>query len=991
TSCWRTPAGGQEIINSTSPVNGAGDIRINEFMASNSSVLIDEDGDYSDWLELYNSGSTTVDLTGWFLSDDSTNLKKWTFPVFSLGAGEYLIVFASDKNRTSPLLHTNFKLSGSGEFLALTQPDTTLINTEFRPAYPIQTANVSYGTLGSSSHYFNTPSPGAINVSGTVSLYLTDDDVNENSPNDTYIGSLITTDVDTSTSIAYSLTDDAGGRFKVVGDQLQVANTNLIDFETDSTHQITARTTYGSATLDKSFTIEVDQVLTSTGVVISEVMAGNTTTLQDEDGDYSDWIEIHNSDTAAVDLDDWFLSDDSTNLSKWKFPSISIPAGDYMVIFASDKDRNNGELHTNFKLSSSGEYLALIEPDTVQIASEHRPSFPLQISDVSFGTLNDSLVYFSTPTPDAANSTTSITLFISDNRISENSPNDTYVGTVVTSDIDTATATTYTMLENAGGRFKMVGNEVQVANSSLLDFATDSTHQVIVRSTYGSGNVKDETFTIYLEQQFSTSLEISEFMADNGATLQDEDGDYSDWIEIHNTGSSDINLEDWYISDNDGDLTKWQFPSRVITAGGYLVIFASDKERTGAELHTNFKLGAGGEYLGLVQPNGSTVVSEYTPEYPAQSEDVSYGIFNSAAQFFSIPTPGSANTDGSLPIDPLTISPERGYYSSSFTVTISTPTAGVDIRYTLDGSKPTTSNGSLYSGPITVDTTTVLRAAAYKSGYQPTDVETHSYLFLNYVIEQPYNISGYPINSYSVAGSDVADHDYEMDPTIVNDPAYSGSIIKGLTDIPTIMLSLDPDSLFGANSFYDNLDIETGVSMEYLDYHKPDRNDQIDCGITGHSHLRLKRSMRLLFRSEYGESSWRSKIFEDAPINGGSAHKDQKRIVLRAGNNRSWARMWNPEETTHTEDQWFRDTRIEMSGHGSHGNFAHVYINGIYWGLYNPVERPDHHFSAEYFGGDSEDWYAHSHSGSASGDDTRFDYMTDDLVFEDMSDSTNYA
>ncbi|MEZ4765732.1 MAG: CotH kinase family protein [Calditrichia bacterium] len=70
--------------------------------------------------------------------------------------------------------------------------------------------------------------------------------------------------------------------------------------------------------------------------------------------------------------------------------------------------------------------------------------------------------------------------------------------------------------------------------------------------------------------------------------------------------------------------------------------------------------------------------------------------------------------------------------------------------------------------------------------------------------------------------------------------------------------------------------------------------------------------------------------------------------MLRGGNNRSWARKWNPEETTYTEDQWFRDTQIAMTGYGAHGNFVHLYINGIYWGLYNPVERPDQFFSSEY-------------------------------------------
>ncbi|MDP6380305.1 MAG: lamin tail domain-containing protein, partial [Phycisphaerae bacterium] len=93
---------------------------------------------------------------------------------------------------------------------------------------------------------------------------------------------------------------------------------------------------------------------------------------------------------------------------------------------------------------------------------------------------------------------------------------------------------------------------------------------------------------------------ITEFMAINDTTLADENTDYSDWLEVHNAGDVSMNLDGWYLTDDAGDLTKWQFPSRTLNAGDYLVIFASDKDRTGAELHTNFKLSGGGEYLALV-------------------------------------------------------------------------------------------------------------------------------------------------------------------------------------------------------------------------------------------------------------------------------------------------------------------------------------------------------------------------------------------------------
>ena len=120
---------------------------------------------------------------------------------------------------------------------------------------------------------------------------------------------------------------------------------------------------------------------------------------------------------------------------------------------------------------------------------------------------------------------------------------------------------------------------------------------------------------------------ISELMASNSVTLPDQDQAFSDWIEIHNPDATAINLNGWYLTDTATNKTRWQFPSVTIPAGGYLVVFASNKNRqnAGAELHTNFALAADGEYLGLIRPDGTSVVSEYAP-FPAQFNDVSFGL-----------------------------------------------------------------------------------------------------------------------------------------------------------------------------------------------------------------------------------------------------------------------------------------------------------------------------------------------------------------------------
>lgn len=123
-------------------------------------------------------------------------------------------------------------------------------------------------------------------------------------------------------------------------------------------------------------------------------------------------------------------------------------------------------------------------------------------------------------------------------------------------------------------------------------------------------------------------LEISEFLAINGNGLDDEDRDEADWIEIHNAGTNAVDLDGWFLTDKTDNLTKWPFPAVTLEPDGYLIVFASEKDRRdpAGELHTNFKLSGSGEYLGLIRPNGSTVMAEFFPTYPIQVPNVSYGL-----------------------------------------------------------------------------------------------------------------------------------------------------------------------------------------------------------------------------------------------------------------------------------------------------------------------------------------------------------------------------
>jgi len=129
------------------------------------------------------------------------------------------------------------------------------------------------------------------------------------------------------------------------------------------------------------------------------------------------------------------------------------------------------------------------------------------------------------------------------------------------------------------------------------------------------------------------SVLITEFLASNSANLADEDGAFNDWIEIANVTAAPINMDGWYLSDSIINKTKWRIPAVTLAPGQHKLIWASDKNRVNPDgpLHTNFRLGAAGEYLGLTRPDGTTVEHQYAPTFPPQTSDVSYGLSTDAS------------------------------------------------------------------------------------------------------------------------------------------------------------------------------------------------------------------------------------------------------------------------------------------------------------------------------------------------------------------------
>jgi hypothetical protein len=222
---------------------------------------------------------------------------------------------------------------------------------------------------------------------------------------------------------------------------------------------------------------------------------------------------------------------------------------------------------------------------------------------------------------------------------------------------------------------------------------------------------------------------ISEFLADNATTLVDEDGDYVDWIELHNPAPTTVDITGWYLTDSASDLTQWQFPSTIIPPNGYLIVFLSDKNRSepGSSLHTNFKLDPPGEYLALVMDDGISVVDAFSPLYPPQYTDISYGISGTTYGYLEDATPGQPNS-ALLPPAPA-FSVDDMFFATTLDIQLTTASPSGAIHYTLDGSEPTQSS-SLYTSPITLVSTTVVKAAVYESAAQRSRTVTRHYVKL---------------------------------------------------------------------------------------------------------------------------------------------------------------------------------------------------------------------------------------------------------------------
>jgi len=473
-----------------------------------------------------------------------------------------------------------------------------------------------------------------------------------------------------------------------------------------------------------------------------------------------------------------------------------------------------------------------------------------------------------------------------------------------------------------------------------------------------------------------SGLRINEFQAGNVNTIADEDHSYPDWIELFNPTGQSIDLAGWSLTDEIQNPKKWIFPSVTLGSGKYLPVFASGKNKRlpGSPLHTNFKLTADGEYLALFSPAGKAF-SEWNP-FPEQLPGQSQGLLNGALVTFKVPTPGTANSGGVLLRYPDPVfSRQAGFYEQPFTLSLTSPMPEAYLYYTTDGSEPSALNGRLYTNALIVSGTTVVRARAVRLPSQTDNIEnstiiTRTYLFIDDILKQSNSPAGYPAawGKYAqIAGTSIAD--YEMDPELTVDPAYAAKIRTAMLELPIVSLVTDKNNIFSTvnDSITGGIYVFTGppvgyttgrgwerpVSFEYFFAHDS-ISFQVNCGIEIHGgHSRLpekcpKHALKIDFKSIYGPSKL------NFPFFGKSEAPSLNSFILRAGFGNTWVHQSAIGRTlaVYARDEWSKKTQKRMGHLSTNTQYAHLFINGLYWGLYNPTEKIDEDFCESYLGGD---------------------------------------
>ncbi len=529
---------------------------------------------------------------------------------------------------------------------------------------------------------------------------------------------------------------------------------------------------------------------------------------------------------------------------------------------------------------------------------------------------------------------------------------------------DTMAGFAFTFIDSTIANYKNIYIPVNYADN----FYETPDSAVIYLSAYnlfgGSPKGNSVLYIDDLQLHFNNNIVINEIQSSNSLTVFDEFNNANDWIELYNAGSSPVNLNNFFLSDDINDPYKWKFPGVIIEPNQYQLVFASGLDIYWAYVHTNFKISSQGEDLVLTEPRGAQL--DHLPPVSIPN-DFSWGRYPDASTnlvYFSKPTPKASNVSdpvvGFTYEEPV-FSHNGGFYTSGFDLTITTIHPNAEIRYTLDGSEPDKSS-TLYTNPIHIDSragdpnvlsmieetsvwwfppageifkSTVVRAKLFIPDTLALKSETHTF-FVDGGIFTRYNM---PV--VSIVTDSLNLFDYER-----------GIYVKG--KIYDDWVAANPDDTvtwwIPANYFERGDAWERPAHIEFFEKNG-DFGFSGDIGIRIHggaSRLFRQKSLRLYFRDKYGDEYVDYPVFPELTTRAGGFPLTRfKRLMLRNSGN-------------DFESTLFRDGMIHTLVSHMQNDYqairpAVIFLNGEFWGIHNFRERQDRHYTESHYHIDADD------------------------------------
>lgn len=679
-------------------------------------------------------------------------------------------------------------------------------------------------------------------------------------------------------------------------------------------------------------------------LVINEVSNNNGGSYSDSEGNIYDWIELYNGTDEDINLYGYSLSDDNNRI-KFSFNEQIIKTKEYLVIFLAGEAKEG--LYTNFSLSKKGGEIVVLKNthgkvvdivETVKTNKNTSMARDLEgefhvVKNVTPGyintlegykeyissleELNDDLIFNEVLVRNGGQFKDSYGEYTGYVELKNNSDKKIHLNE-------------YSMSNDLGNPFKwqlpnktldpgeliLIYTSGKESNEYYANFKLDSKNGVVILTKNGKITNKLEyenvangyalSFEngIYVKtgalsggynndikgiEKFAShnektpkSLIISEVMNNNYSYLAQNGGNYYDWIELYNNSNDAVNLSDYYLTTSLNEPDMYQLPDKELSPGEYYIVMASGDSNlsNSSYYHANFKLG-NVESLYLTSKNkaiDSMFISNVKTGY-------SYGRNGDGFIYMDSPTPGSKNNSGRYEVSYLPESSVKaGVYNNVDNVTIELSSPGT-IHYTLNGDEPT-ARSSVYTGPITLTKTTVIRAISVEDGKYNSEIMNESY------------------------------------------------IINENHTLPVMSVAID-------NAKYRKVTNNTWGSTEeaaYAALYDGDEGFEIPCGFKlfgGSTRGLKKQSFALKFKKQYGESELHYQVFDNRD------NSVYNTLILRSGSqDYNISMLRDPVLTSLMED-----SNVDVQGMRP----IILYVNGDYRGIYFIVEKIDEDMVASHY------------------------------------------